>query len=32
MRTIVGDVICLLHPEGVFLSAHHLASSSKFLE
>jgi hypothetical protein len=32
MRPIVGDVLCLLHPEGVFLSAHHLASSGEFLE
>ena len=32
MGPIVGDVPCLLHPEGVFLSAHRLASSGEFLE
>jgi hypothetical protein len=32
MRPIVGDALYFLHPEGVFLSAHHLASSGEFLE
>ena len=32
MGPIVGDVLCLLHPERLFLSAYHLGSPGEFRE